>query len=321
MVINVFYFDWLWLLDGKRINQLNYFAICVISDSTQHDTNSVFAFQSALLKRLKSEFAFLNVKIRHVHYFTDGCAAQYKNRKNFCNLFNHKNDFGLSATWHFFATAHGKGPCDAYGGTSKRLARLASERGHTIITAVQLYVWLSKNVQNIEYLFVGETEINEMVDQYELAARYENLQTISGTRQAHKVSVTTDSIMLFELSEDLMPLSTKTLKSVNVPSIFLDECSVHEWVGCVYDENWYIGRILDVSSKEEEVLLSFWVSSTPPSRERGTSFIPENKSCWIPFGHVLTKLTLTEPRRTLFVSLDTQANLDLLLKNIMKYAV
>jgi hypothetical protein len=55
-------------------------------------------------------------------YFSDGCAAQYKNRKNFLNLCNHDADFGLPAEWHFFATSHGKGPCDGVGGTVKRLA-------------------------------------------------------------------------------------------------------------------------------------------------------------------------------------------------------
>ena len=32
----------------------------------------------------------------------------------------------MSAEWHFFATSHGKGPCDGVGGTVKRLAARAS---------------------------------------------------------------------------------------------------------------------------------------------------------------------------------------------------
>jgi hypothetical protein len=35
------------------------------------------------------------------------------------NLVNQKNDFGIAAEWHFFATSHGKSPCDAVGGTTK----------------------------------------------------------------------------------------------------------------------------------------------------------------------------------------------------------
>ena len=50
----------------------------------------------------------------------------YINQKNFVNLCNHENDFGIKAEWHFSATSHGKGACDGVGGTVKRLAARAS---------------------------------------------------------------------------------------------------------------------------------------------------------------------------------------------------
>jgi hypothetical protein len=63
---------------------------------------------------------------KKILYFSDGCAGQYKNCKNFINLCHHKEDFGIEAEWNFFATSHGKGPCDGVGGTVKRLAAKAS---------------------------------------------------------------------------------------------------------------------------------------------------------------------------------------------------
>ena len=42
------------------------------------------------------------------------------------NLCYHKEDFGIPAEWHFFATSHGKGPCDGVGGTVKHEAAKAS---------------------------------------------------------------------------------------------------------------------------------------------------------------------------------------------------
>ena len=44
----------------------------------------------------------------------------------FLNLCHHNEDFGMDAEWNFFATSHGKGPCDGLGGTVKRLAAKAS---------------------------------------------------------------------------------------------------------------------------------------------------------------------------------------------------
>ena len=42
------------------------------------------------------------------------------------NLCYHKEDFWVQAEWHFYATSHGKGPCDGIGGTVKCLAAMTS---------------------------------------------------------------------------------------------------------------------------------------------------------------------------------------------------
>ena len=51
----------------------------------------------------------------------------------------------------FFATSHGKGPCDAIGGNLKRMARresLAKLYEHPITTAKQLYEWAEQRRQD-----------------------------------------------------------------------------------------------------------------------------------------------------------------------------
>ena len=53
-------------------------------------------------------------------YFSDGCAGQCKNCKNFINLYDHLDNFGVDAEWIFFATSHGKSPCDGIGGFVKQ---------------------------------------------------------------------------------------------------------------------------------------------------------------------------------------------------------
>ena len=72
---------------------------------------------------------FLKTKIlaKHVYYFSDGAASQYKNYKNLCKLCFHVADHEVTAAWNFlFATSHGKSPCDGIGGTIKRLVARAS---------------------------------------------------------------------------------------------------------------------------------------------------------------------------------------------------
>lgn len=116
-----------------------------ISDCLQHDTVCVYSFHTNFINFLKCQF--LNPK--HIYYFSDGCAAQHKNRKNFMNLSYHQEDFDVTAEWHFFATAHGKGPCDGVAGTVKRLARLASLKRpyeNHILTSRQLSEWCKENI-------------------------------------------------------------------------------------------------------------------------------------------------------------------------------
>ena len=46
--------------------------------------------------------------------------------KKIDNLCQHKSDFGVNTMWVFFATSHGKQPCDEIGGTVKQLVSNAS---------------------------------------------------------------------------------------------------------------------------------------------------------------------------------------------------
>ena len=70
--------------------------------------------------------------LQHVEYFNDGRAYQYKNKKSFYNLSNHYDDFGVQASWSFFATSHGKSPCDSIGITVNRSAALKVYDAHWI---------------------------------------------------------------------------------------------------------------------------------------------------------------------------------------------
>jgi len=72
---------------------LKHTSFVVISESNNHDTTSVHLFQKVLIQFLTDKF----LQPTKIFYFSDGCAAQYKNRKNFSNLCCHKDDFGMPA--------------------------------------------------------------------------------------------------------------------------------------------------------------------------------------------------------------------------------
>ena len=116
----------------------------IISECTKHDTIAVHLFQKNLIQFLTDTFGKKPSKIRM------GCAAQYKNRKNFINLCHHMEDFGVPAEWHFFATSHGKRAADGCAGTLKRLATKASLQSameNQILNSMQLYEFAIKETK------------------------------------------------------------------------------------------------------------------------------------------------------------------------------
>ena len=56
---------------------------------------------------------------QHICYWPDGPSSQFKNKFNAKNLKFHFHDYGISADWNFFGTAHGKGENDGSGGDVK----------------------------------------------------------------------------------------------------------------------------------------------------------------------------------------------------------
>jgi hypothetical protein len=64
----------------------------------------------------------INQPLKKIIYFSDGSAAQNKNKKTFLYLTLQQEDFRALADWHFFATSHGKSTCNGLGEILKRLS-------------------------------------------------------------------------------------------------------------------------------------------------------------------------------------------------------
>ena len=103
-----------YFIDGDGNIQHNF--LYLITDDNNHDTNCVYKIQTILVDYLKEILQIMD----QIFYFSDGCAEQYKNRKNFINLCHHQQDLNMDAEWIFFAASHGKSPCNGVGGFVKR---------------------------------------------------------------------------------------------------------------------------------------------------------------------------------------------------------
>ena len=127
-------------------------------------------------------------QVTSVLYFSDGCSGQYKSFKASLNLCHHKIDFQLDAEWGFFATSHGKSPCDGIGGTVKRKVLRASLQrpvSNQILTFSALVEYCDSSIQGIEFMVITK---EEMVPAREkLNSRYQLGDTVPGSRSAHHI--------------------------------------------------------------------------------------------------------------------------------------
>lgn len=161
--------------------ELNHLSFIIISDALRHDTVAVQLFISKLLEYLKSK-----ITVKKAIFISDGAASQYKNKKKFVSLCGFKDKYNIDAEWHFFATSHGKGPCDGIGGTLKRMATrasLAKEHEHPITNARELYAWAKDLKTKMAYCFVSAEEYNEAEKEFDTI--FKKAKPIPGTQKFH----------------------------------------------------------------------------------------------------------------------------------------
>ena len=70
--------------EGEFLKHRSY---CVLSDDLMHDVS----FVHSVIKLVLDDLKLVCPPVKTIEYFSDGCAQQYKNRKNFINLCYHKN--------------------------------------------------------------------------------------------------------------------------------------------------------------------------------------------------------------------------------------
>lgn len=210
----------------KKDDELIHESYVIISDNLSHDAISVNLYSKKFLEELKKKHS----DVQKIIYFTDGAASQYKNKTNFMNLCFHFKDFGIKAEWHFFATSHGKSPCDGVSGSVKRLAtRTSLQRplDNQITTPLSLYEWAKITMTRITFIYVTNTEYEE--HSAFLHDRCLKAQTVTGSRGFHcfipknekeiyckSVSFLEESnVCKVSSSETAQPKSKKSVKAKN----------------------------------------------------------------------------------------------------------
>lgn len=161
---------------------LHHQSLVIIAESLRHNYDAVFQFQQELIKFLEERFG----TIIKIFFFSDGAGSQYKNKKNFFQLCQYKASHAFDVEWHFFATSHGKGPCDGIGGAFKRNASKASLQrpyNNQITTAKELYDWAVSKDSEIVFRFCSEADFKKV--ERHLNSKFKKVHVVSGTHKLH----------------------------------------------------------------------------------------------------------------------------------------
>ena len=205
------------------------------------------------------------------------------------NLCHYYTDYGIRAEWNFFATSHGKSPCDGIGGTVKHLAACASLQrpiDNQILTPLNLYDFCKESITGISFIYVDSDEVDNIKDNQE--KRFSTGNTVAGTRDNHKfVPVNENQVCVSRISNDNTSFIANVNESYNNNStklVSLSDLSPGNFVACIYDAHWWIGHVCEISEEQEDVFIDFM----HPHGMAQSFYWPSTKdNCWVPEQHVI----------------------------------
>ena len=277
--------------------------------------SDVFEVQKRLTNFIKIELP----SITKVEYFSDGCAAQYRNYKNMMNLCSHKEDFGLDATWSFFATSHGKSSCDDIGGTVKRLTPCASLQTPTsdqILNVTKMLECCESNIQNIQTLFISKERMDNVSKQ--LMDRFSLGCTIPGTRSYHYFEpVSTSTIAFKYTAEEGTFLGTFNISGEKGKLLSITSAKSSDFVACRYYKKWWIGMVQEVCLEENDFIVSFL---HPPGPCISFQWPQREDICWVSELDILCPIEapITKTGQTYDITNEDVQNINELLLNHIK---
>ena len=233
--------------------------------------------------------------LKKVHYFLDGCAGQYKNRYNFTNLCYHKEDFGVSCEWHFFATFLGKNACDGIGGrnsekSSTARATLQRTIEKQILTPEHMFQFCEENLsKEIKCFFVTTADLKDTEEL--LKYQFKDSRAIPGTQKYHIfVPLNKEELMVYPTVSGIGENKRIRKSHFTIEPAMLGNLKCvkrGEYVGCIYNMQVWYGIGVEYCKKFEDYALNFLHLSG--SSASSAYYYPSNKdSCAVPAHHILT---------------------------------
>ena len=255
-----------------------------VSDKLGHNSATVYAFLKELISNLKTMLP----NLKHIHYYTDSPISQYRNKTIFYLLSRHEELFDVTTSWNYFEAGHGKGPCDGVGGSVKRMANEAVPQQKVNIQDVPgFFAWTQQHQSSssVAFTFVPKEACNTAKSEIE---RFGNIVP-------YQVRCLSMPLQLSLLGRSWLEKHHATANGASLTSPcswkihLLKECPEEagiipvagDWVAAVYDDKWYVGKVLEVDLVKKDAQISFMQDAR---RQGGFLKWPTPPDdLWIPF--------------------------------------
>ena len=145
----------------KDCNNISTHEIGHVSNDLKHDTHLVKKFNEKTLKVLENR----GIEICKIIIFSDQAPSQYKNKTAFKYIHNNI----LPVMLNFFATRHGKGPCDGCAGRIKQKVSALVKAETGVVNSPQTFYKLCK--EHIEKAPVPDKPCQHFVQTFEFTQK------------------------------------------------------------------------------------------------------------------------------------------------------
>ena len=279
---------------SRQNNLIQSASIVYESDDLKHDYYFVYKVLEQVVSYIQAN---LETQVKKITYVSDGCPNQYKNVYHFQTVCHHDEvDFHVPCEWVFFATSHGKSPCDGLGGTTKRLTTRASLQRpieNQITSAKEMYEFCVSEIKGIVFTFIDKEEMNLLRQEGSfLSKRFDprDLYYIPGTQSFHhytpmsKVEMGVKMVSTDEKFEFFFNFKTGQYRDEEDGEVLNAAISVNggEYVVCSYNHYYWFGVVLTVNDEEKDAVIRLMHPVLPSNmfywpRRHDEPHIPLNK--------------------------------------------
>ena len=258
----------------------------------KHDIGAVICFQNFIVQYCQQYFP----ERKNLEYYSDGCTSEYKNCTNFLHLCKYKKLYDVNVQWVFFATSHGKSPCDALGGTLKREAAkesLARPYNNQILTVNDLHAFCQLRIPSIQSVVFTKEDINIQRQKLSMA---ENANTIPGTRGYHH---------FVPISDTIMGCKTISLDDNYDKKFDLLKKISYDWTNNIYvsfiiKDSWHIGFINNINELEFDAEITV----LDHVKKNNYKWPDLNTKVFIPLDKILCEVTAKAVNRNIVIKLN-----------------